>query len=108
MRKIFRLVIVMTIVLVSVIATSSVVLASPPEKTSAFVCPVLKNPGNAPDHSPQIVPIGGGHYTVAASTTADHLYIPIHATNGNGTGTPPGPHSAPGDTDYTAIWAASD
>ena len=73
--------------------------------TEGFVCPVLVDPGNAPAHSDAIVTIGEGHYTVGPSTTA-HPTVPVHATNGNGAGTPPGPHATPGDTDYTAIWAA--
>ena len=78
---------------------ASVALAGPPDKTDGFVCPVIKTENVM--HSPKAQAIGGGHYTIIGP----NVHIPIHATNGDGTGTPPGPHSAPGDTDYTAIWA---
>jgi hypothetical protein len=76
-----------------------------PEKTDAFVCPVLggkagEEHGNA---SPKpLVEIGGGDYTVGGPD----IRVPVHATNDNGAGTPTGDHTSPGDRDYTAIWAA--
>ena len=82
------------------------VMAQPPEKTEAFVCPVITQEAVGM-HNPIASPIGEGHYTVVPTTANNgNLYVPIHATNGDGAGTPPGPHSQPGDTDYTAIWAA--
>ena len=71
--------------------------------TDGFVCPVLTTDAvlkNSDKNGSQ--PIGEGHYTIAGP---DGLTVPVHATNGGGDGTPPGPHSEPGDTDYTAIWA---
>ena len=64
-----------------------------------FVCPVIKTENVL--NSPRGAAIGEGHYSVIGPNVS----IPLHATNGDGAGTPPGPHSAPGDTDYTAIWA---
>lgn len=64
-----------------------------------FVCPVITTDGVL--NSPKGIPIGEGHYSIAGP---DHLTVPVHATNGDGTGTPPGPHSQPGNRDYTAIW----
>ncbi|MFN2173846.1 MAG: hypothetical protein ACK2UF_20650, partial [Candidatus Promineifilaceae bacterium] len=57
--------------------------------------------------NPQAGPLGTtGDYTVVPATANNgNLYVPATATNGDGYGLPGGPHSAPGDTDYTAIWA---
>lgn len=67
---------------------------------TGFVCPVISTANVL--HSPRAAgPLGDtGHYTIIGPEVA----VPMHATNGNGTGVPGGPHSAPGDTDYTAIW----
>ncbi len=73
--------------------------AQPVDKTDGFVCPVIKT--DAVLNSPRGAAIGEGHYTIVGPD----VNVPIIATNGEGTGTPPGPHSAPGDTDYTAVWA---
>lgn len=68
------------------------------EKVAGFVCPVLSAVVGA--HNPNAVQIGEGHFSVIGPNVS----IPKHATNRNGLGTPPGPHAAPGDRDYTAIW----
>ena len=68
------------------------------ERVDGFVCPVITTA--AVLNSPKGAPIGEGHYTIVGPTVS----VPEHATNGNGTGTPPGPHAQPGDTSYTAIW----
>lgn len=70
------------------------------ERVDGFVCPVITT--DAVLNSVNGAPIGEGHYTIAGPVIA----VPLHATNGDGTGTPPGPHSQPGDTDYTAVWAS--
>ena len=75
-----------------------------PEKTDGFVCPVLggqagEQHGNS--NPSKIVPIGPDDYTVPGPV----VKVPVHATNDDGSGTPPGPHASPGDTSYTAIWA---
>jgi hypothetical protein len=69
------------------------------EKVDGFVCPVITTENVL--HAKNGAPIGEGHYTVGGPDVS----IPLHATNADGAGTPPGPHSQPGDTDYTAIWA---
>ena len=68
------------------------------ERVDGFVCPVITTDGVL--NSPRGAAIGEGHYTIIGPTVS----VPAHATNGNGSGTPPGPHAQPGDTDYTAIW----
>lgn len=69
------------------------------ETTTGFVCPVIST--DAVLNSPNGATIGGGDYSIIGPDVT----VPVHATNGNGAGTPGGPHSSPGDTDYTAIWA---
>jgi hypothetical protein len=75
-------------------------------KVSAFVCPVITQDAVGM-HNPQAGPLGDtGNYTVVPETANNgDLYVPKRATNADGYGLPGGPHSAPGDTDYTAIWA---
>jgi len=70
-----------------------------PEKTDGFVCPVVST--DAVLNSPKGGAIGEGHYTIIGPDVS----VPILATNDGGEGTPPGPHSEPGDSDYTAVWA---
>jgi hypothetical protein len=81
----------------------AVSFAAPPEKTNGFVCPVFNPNSQVAAHNPNAVEIGGGDYTIIGP----NVRVPVHATNGNGSGTPGGPHSAPGDSDYTAIWSGS-
>ena len=69
------------------------------ERVDGFVCPVITTDGVL--NSPNGAASAGGHYTIVGPDVA----IPVHATNGDGSGSPGGSHSAPGDTDYTAIWA---
>jgi len=69
------------------------------QKVDGFVCPVITTA--AVMNSPRGAMIGGGHYSIIGPDVS----IPLHATNAGGTGTPGGSHSAPGDSDYTAIWA---
>jgi hypothetical protein len=75
------------------------VAAAGVETVDGFVCPVITTENVL--HSPKAGAIGEGHYTIGGPDVS----VPLHATNGEGAGTPPGPHSQPGDTDYTAIWA---
>ena len=69
------------------------------EQVDGFVCPVIST--DAVLNSPNGVAIAGGDYSIVGPTVS----VPIFATNGDGAGSPGGAHSAPGDTDYTAIWA---
>jgi len=96
---------------------SGSVLANTPVSLSAdqmdqvtggsFVCPVIKteNVLNAKNGN-TLGPIDGGsgdvYYTVGGPQLPDS--VPMHATNGDGSGSPGGPYTAPGDTTYTAIW----
>jgi hypothetical protein len=70
------------------------------ETTAGFVCPVLST------DSVLNSPLGGalgieGYYTIGGPDVT----VPVHATNGDGAGSPGGPFSQPGDTNYTAIWS---
>lgn len=79
----------------------------------SFVCPVIPQDDGGglatasanegvPDYVGNALP-GEGEYTVAPPGAGD-LTVPIGATNADGMGSPGGMHSAPGDTNYTAIW----
>lgn len=87
-------------IFVSLALFSSFLVAAQPVKTDGFVCPVFKSDAVGL-HNPNAQPIADGDYTIVGPDVS----VPIHATNGNGAGSPGGPHSSPGDTDYTAIWA---
>lgn len=63
----------------------------------AFVCPVIST--DAVLNATNGAEINGA-YTIAGPT----ISVPVHATNGDGAGSPGGSFSSPGDTDYTAIW----
>lgn len=67
---------------------------------TGFVCPVIKTDAvlNAKNGGELGIE---GYYTVGGPDVA----VPVHATNGDGSGSPGGPFSKPGDTDYTAIWS---
>lgn len=66
---------------------------------TGFVCPVITTENVL--NSPKGGALGDtGDYTIGGPLVS----APAHATNGDGTGLPGGPHSSPGDTDYTAIW----
>jgi hypothetical protein len=69
------------------------------ERVAAFVCPVIFTENVT--HSPKSGELSEGHYTIGGPD----IYIPVDATNADGDGEPQGDHSAPGDTDYTAVWA---
>lgn len=80
-------------------AQMDVVAAGGVETVEGFVCPVITT------SAVLAAPNGGelgveGYYTIGGPDVT----VPKRATNGEGTATPSGPFSAPGDTDYTAIW----
>jgi hypothetical protein len=79
------------------------VFAARPETTDGFVCPVFNDNSQAGAHNPNAVQIAGGDFTIIGP----NVTVPVHATNGNGAGSPGGPHSSPGDSDYTAIWSGN-
>lgn len=67
---------------------------------TGFVCPVIKT--DAVLHAKNGGELGvEGYYTIGGP----QVRAPVHATNGDGAGSPGGPFSEPGDTDYTAIWS---
>jgi hypothetical protein len=74
------------------------------DRVEGFVCPVITTDGVL--NSVHGIQIGEGHYSILGPT----VFVPLGATNADGeggaagSGTPPGPHAQPGDTDYTAIW----
>lgn len=79
-------------------AQMDAVTAGMGHRVPGFVCPVIKT--DAVLNSPKGIMIGEGHYSILGP----NVMVPIHATNNNGTGTPPGPHAAPGDMGYSPIW----
>ncbi len=90
--------------------------AAPPERAEEpFVCPVLQVSENAVEATggagEKFNQIGEGEYTfgpgAAGNRETFNGNVPDHATNGDGSGSPGGSHSAPGDTDYTAIWSGN-
>ena len=104
MKKFIKFGFIISLVITGIIATTGAASAAAPEKVEAFVCPVI-NSAQMGMHNPNAVPLGDtGTYTVG-QPTAHHKYVPAQATNMDGAGIPGGPQAAPGDTDYTAIWA---
>ncbi|MFP3853644.1 MAG: hypothetical protein ACLFWD_05040 [Anaerolineales bacterium] len=94
---------VRSILLASLLAalTATAAFAGGPPEGGDFVCPVFNDGSAVGDHNPNAVEIGGGDYSIIGPDVA----VPDGATNGDGTGTPGGEHSSPGDSDYTAIWS---
>ena len=67
---------------------------------TGFVCPVISTDNVL--HAKNGGELGiEGYYTVGGPMVS----APEHATNGDGAGSPGGPFSTPGDTNYTAIWS---
>lgn len=87
--------------------------AAPPERAEdPFVCPVLKLNENAVEQTDgKFAEIGEGEYTfgpgAAGTPETFNGNVPDGATNADGAGSPVGAHSAPGDSDYTAIWSGN-
>ena len=93
------------------VSAGSALAAGQPERAeNPFVCPVLTLPDGALN-SGRFNSIGNGQYTFAPGNagSADTFNgnVPNIATNADGAGSPGGAHSAPGDTDYTAIWSGN-
>ena len=68
------------------------------DRVDGFVCPVISTAKVL--NSTKGITINGAY-----SVLGPNVSIPLHATNGNGAGSPGGSFSSPGDSDYTAIWA---
>jgi hypothetical protein len=86
-------------------------MAAPDRAEDPFVCPVLTVSDQAVTSSGRFNSIGNGQYTfapgAAGSAGTFNGNVPNLATNADGAGSPAGSHSAPGDTDYTAIWSGN-
>jgi hypothetical protein len=113
MRKLFLALAIGVVFASSALASGPVALndthqvtAGGVEKVDAFVCPVITSQAVG-EHNPQAGELGdSGTYTVVPDTANNgDLSVPITATNSDGSGIPGGPQAAPGDTNYTAIWA---
>ena len=107
-----RITTVMGITAVVAAVAAGPAFAGPPDRASdPFVCPVLTLPEQAALNSGHFNSLGDGQYTFgpgsAGSADTFNGNVPNHATNGDGAGSPGGPHSAPGDTDYSAIWSGN-
>ncbi len=75
------------------------VVAAGVDMVDGFVCPVITTENVL--NSPKGGALGiAGFYTIGGPDVT----VPVHATNGDGAGSPGGPFSQPGDTNYTAIW----
>lgn len=69
---------------------------------NGFVCPVISTDNVL--HSPKSGELGiEGFYTIGGPDVT----VPVRATNGDGSGSPGGPFTMPGDTTYTAIWSGN-
>jgi hypothetical protein len=110
MRKL--LLIGSAVALLAGFSASSAMAETPERAEDPFVCPVLTVDENAVSHTEgRFNPLGEGEYTfgpgAAGSGDTFNGNVPNHATNEGGDGSPGGDHSAPGDTDYTAIWSGN-
>ncbi len=107
-----KLMLVACIVAMLTAVSAAPAMASPPERAEdPFVCPVIPANEQAASHAGRFNQIGEGEYTfgpgAAGSSETFNGNVPNHATNAGGSGSPGGEHSAPGDTDYTAIWSGN-
>jgi hypothetical protein len=94
-----------------VLPAGSAVAAPPDRADDPFVCPVLTVSEQAVANSGRFDSLGNGEYTfapgAAGSAETFNGNVPNLATNADGAGSPGGSHSAPGDSDYTAIWSGN-
>jgi hypothetical protein len=94
-----------------VLPTGSAVAGPPDRAEDPFVCPVLTVSEQAVANSGRFDSLGNGEYTfgpgAAGSAETFNGNVPNLATNADGAGSPEGSHSAPGDSDYTAIWSGN-
>jgi hypothetical protein len=93
------------------VPAGSAVAAPPDRAADPFVCPVLTVSEQAAAHAGRFDSLGNGEYTfapgAAGSAETFNGNVPNLATNADGAGSPGGSHSAPGDSDYTAIWSGN-
>jgi hypothetical protein len=94
-----------------VLPTGSALAAPPDRAEDPFVCPVLTVSDQAVAHAGRFDALGNGEYTfgpgAAGSAETFNGNVPNLATNADGAGSPGGSHSAPGNSDYTAIWSGN-
>jgi ABC-type phosphate transport system substrate-binding protein len=94
-----------------VLPAGSAVAAPPDRAEDPFVCPVLTVSEQAVANAGRFDSIGNGESTfapgAAGSAETFNGNVPNLATNADGAGSPGGSHSAPGDSDYTAIWSGN-
>ena len=86
-------------------AQLDLVAAGGVEKVDGFVCPVIR--GKGVQQNDKFFSIGNGGVEGGIEYYSFHgpdVSVPVHATNGDGTGRPGGVFSKPGDNDYSAIW----
>lgn len=91
--------------------SASSAMAAPPEPApDPFLCPVLKISEQAFENSGQFAPLGDDSTILpgnAGSADTFNGNVPLHATNGDGTGTPGVDHTSPGDPGYSAVWSGN-
>jgi hypothetical protein len=108
MKRVVSLAIVVCLVVGGIIGTVAVASATSPDRYAAFVCPVFNSNSAVGDHNPNTFGIAEGHFSLLPGKAGVHpggpVMVPVNATNADGYGSPPGSHSEPGETDYTAIW----
>jgi hypothetical protein len=92
--------------------TAGTAVAEPPPPAPApFVCPTLNLPpaAIATGHFGELGDTG--QYTIAPPVAGDPETfdgnVPLHATNGDGDGTPGVDQAGPGDPGYSAIWSGN-
>jgi hypothetical protein len=91
--------------------SASSAMAAPPERApDPFLCPVLKISEQAFENSGQFAELGDDYTIVPPNAGSPDTFngnVPLHATNGDGTGTPGVDHTAPGDEGYSAVWSGN-
>jgi hypothetical protein len=106
MKTIFKAAIVWTIVLVVVIATSSIAMANPPEVvghgdgTTPFLCPAVG--AGILNHMPDAGEIPNGNYTFLPGHNQAGAYANPNSFNTLSPGQSPGPGN--GNSDWSPIW----
>ena len=86
----------------ALLVSAAPAFAAPPNVVDGFVCPVF-NSDAVGENNPNAVPISGGDFTILGPEVS----VPDIATNQDGAGVPNGPHAAPGDEGYSAIWGVA-
>jgi hypothetical protein len=98
-----KVVFALAIALLMSVLTVSFALAAPPDKTSAYVEPMVGGQAGEHGKSDNFQTIGDHIFVVPPS---EHdIMVPSDATNMDGLGSPSGPHSQQGEEDYSPIWA---